>query len=91
MEFGTQGDLEARKWARRLTGLTIVPSQTAAEALAAIGQGDELAIVEKSIVAEPYAVAMRRDSAHLLRAINKTLAEMQADGTMEALVDKWLE
>jgi ABC-type amino acid transport substrate-binding protein len=110
VEFGTQGDLEARKWARQLTDLTVIQYQTAVKALAAVAVGEvdaalvdrvsalatvepggKLVIVEKSIVAEPYAVALRKDSAQLLRAINKALAEMEADGTMEALVDKWLE
>ena len=110
VEFGTQGDLEARKWARQLTNLTTVPYQTAAEALTAVMAGetdaalvdrvsalaaiepeDELVIVEKAIVAEPYAVGMRRDSTQLLRAINEALAEMEVDGTLEALVDKWLK
>jgi ABC-type amino acid transport substrate-binding protein len=40
VEFGTQGDLEARKWARRLPGLTLVPYQTAAEALVAVTAGE---------------------------------------------------
>jgi len=40
VEFGTQGDLEAREWARRLPGLTVVHYQTAAEALAAVAAGE---------------------------------------------------
>ena len=40
VEFGTQGDLEARKWARRLSDLTVVPYQTAADALAAVAAGE---------------------------------------------------
>ena len=40
VEFGTQGDLEARKWARRLSGLIVVQHQTAAEALAAVMAGE---------------------------------------------------
>ncbi len=40
VEFGTQGDLEARKWARRLSDLAVVPYQTAAEALAAVAAGE---------------------------------------------------
>jgi polar amino acid transport system substrate-binding protein len=40
VEFGTQGDLEARKWARRLSGLTVVPYQTASEALATVAVGE---------------------------------------------------
>ncbi len=122
VEFGTQGDLEARKWARRLSGLTVVPCQTAAGALAAVAAGEadgalvdhgsalvemgktlgvsenpkgfegfELVIVGESVVEEPYAVAVRHDSQRLLRAINEALAEMKADGTLEALIAEWLE
>jgi ABC-type amino acid transport substrate-binding protein len=119
VEFGTLGDLEARKWARRLSDLTVVPYQTAAEALAAVAareadaalvdhvsalaattrtlrvsedpKGFELAIVGDPIIEEPYAVAVHRGSRHLLRAINRALAEMQADGSLEALTGRWLE
>jgi cystine transport system substrate-binding protein len=138
VEFGTQGDLEARKWARRLSDLTVVPYQTSAEALAAVAAGEtdaalvdhvsalaavaagetdaalvdhvsalaaraqtlrvsegpkgfELAIVGDPIIEEPYAVAVHRGSRHLLRAINRALAEMQADGTLETLTARWIE
>ena len=109
VEFGTRGDLEARKWARRLSGLTIVQYQTAAEALAAVADGKAdtalvdhvsalmetpagsgLVIVGQPVVEEPYAVAVRRDSQRLLRAINEALEEMEADGTLEMLVAEWL-
>ena len=117
VEFGTPGDQEARQWTRKLSGLTVVPYQTAAEALAAIatgeadaalvdhvsalattarpgsprsGSGSGLTIVGKPVVEEPYAVAVRRESRHLLRAINQALAEVESDGTMEALMTKWL-
>ncbi len=123
VEFGTQGDLEARKWARRLLGLTVVSCETAAEALSAVaageadgalvdhvsalaatartnlqangspepGAGSELVIVGQPVVEEPYAVALHRESRRLMRAINEALVEMKADGTMDALVAKWLE
>lgn len=110
VEFGTRGDLEARKWARRLSGLSVAPYQTADEALAAVVAGEAaaalvdhvsalaaveaeggLAIVGKTVAEEPYAVAVHRDSQHLLRAINEALVEMEADGTMKALVDEWLK
>jgi ABC-type amino acid transport substrate-binding protein len=107
VEFGTRGDLEARKWARRLSGLAVVPYQTAAEALAAVearaadaalvdhvsaksGAGRGLVVVGEPVVEEPYAVAVHRESRYLLRAIDDALAEMEADGTMEALTEKWL-
>jgi polar amino acid transport system substrate-binding protein len=127
VEFGTQGDLEARKWTRRLAGLTVVHYQTAAEALAAVEPGEvnaalvdhvsalaagaraqarkrsqsdtlqesnagkALIIVGTPAAEEPYAVAARRESRHLLQAINGVLAEMEADGTMDTLKMEWLE
>jgi ABC-type amino acid transport substrate-binding protein len=109
VELGTQGDLEARKWARRLLDLTVVHYETASEALVAVeggsadaalvdhvsalateGMGEGLVIVGRPVVQEPYAVAVPRESRHLLRAINDALAEMEAGGTMEALVAQWL-
>jgi ABC-type amino acid transport substrate-binding protein len=109
VEFGTEGDLEARKWARRLSGLTVIQYQTAKEAVAAvvagkvdaalvdhvsalavIGSESGLAIVETPVIEQLYAVAVHQDSRHLLRAINGTLADIAADGTMESLVDEWL-
>ncbi|MBE9506750.1 MAG: amino acid ABC transporter substrate-binding protein [Chloroflexi bacterium] len=48
VEFGTRGDLEARKWARRLFGLAVVPHQTAAEALEAAASGEaDAALVDR--------------------------------------------
>jgi ABC-type amino acid transport substrate-binding protein len=107
VEFGTQGDLEARKWARRLSGLTVVPLETAAEALAQVAAGEAdgalvdhvsaltasktlgLVIVGEPVVEEPYAVAVRKESQHLLRAINEALEGMKADGTMETLFEEY--
>jgi ABC-type amino acid transport substrate-binding protein len=106
VEFGTQGDLEARKWARRLSGLVVTPYPTAAGALAAVEAGEAdaalvdhvsaksgasgLIIVGAPVVEEPYAVAVHRESRYLLRAIDDALAEMEADGTMETLANEWL-
>jgi ABC-type amino acid transport substrate-binding protein len=47
VEFGTQGDMEARRWSRRLADLAVVPHQTAADALAAVAAGEaEAALVD---------------------------------------------
>jgi len=110
VEFGSQGDMEARKWARRLPGLVVAPYETAAGALAAvaageadgalvdhvsalaeIGAGSGLVVVGGPVVAQPYAVGVRRENVYLLRAINDALAEMEADGTMDALAAEWLK
>jgi len=112
VEFGSRGDMEARKWAQRLSDLTVAPYQTAAEALTAITAGEaDVALVDRvsalaaigkiprvlenpwglePVVKEPYAVAVRKESQHLLRAINEALAEMQTDGTLEMLVERWM-
>ena len=118
VEFGTRGDKEARKWARRVAGLTIAPYQTAAESLAAVAAGEAdaalvdhvsalmaiaqtpgvaenprglgLVIVGEPVVEEPYAVAGRKESRHLLQALNEPLAEMEMDGTLERLAARWL-
>lgn len=108
VEFGSSGDMEARRWKRRVSELELVHYDTAAEALEALVKGevdaalvdhvsalegcsgDGLLIVGKPVVSMPYAVAVRRESGSLLRAINEALARMQADGTLESLTDRWL-
>ena len=110
VEFGTRGDQEARKWTRRVLDLSVVPYQTATEALFALKAGEVdaalvdhvsalaagvagegLVIVGEPVISEPYAVAVRKDDRRLLSAVDEALAEMEADGTMDALVVKWLK
>jgi len=50
-----------------------------------------LRILGEPIVEEPYAVAVQRESERLLQAIDKAVAEMEADGTMNELVARWLQ
>ena len=109
VEFGSTGDMEARRLARRLRGLVTRPYETADAALVAVadGQADaalvdhvsamlgddparHLRIVEPPFAPEPYAVAMRADSPHLLQAINDALAAMADDGTLAALQGRYL-
>ncbi len=40
VEWGSEGDVVARQWARRLVGLTVLPCQTAEEALARVASGE---------------------------------------------------
>jgi ABC-type amino acid transport substrate-binding protein len=45
--LGTQGDQEARRWARRLTDVTVIQYQTPARALRALETGEaEVALVD---------------------------------------------
>lgn len=39
VEYAAEGDVEARRWARQLTDLSVLPSETADEALAAVSSG----------------------------------------------------
>ena len=61
-------------------------------ALTGIANGLPLYIVNASqaIVPEPYAVAVRRDSTALLRAINDVLTDMEADNSLDELRTRWL-
>ena len=59
-------------------------------ALQAIGPESDLVIVEEPVITVPYACAMRQDSFELLQSVNEALAAMEDDGTMEALISKWL-
>jgi len=40
VEWGSEGDVVARTWARRLAGLTVLPCQTSEEALARVTSGE---------------------------------------------------
>ena len=117
VEFGSQGDLEARIRARRLENMLVLTCETAADALAAVAEGEadaalvdhvsalgavarlgegrpgpgtRLAVVGQPVIPEPYAIAVRRKSQRILRAIDEALAEMEADGTLSALSARWL-
>lgn len=108
VEFGSEGDVVARTWSRRLVGLKVLPCQSADEALAmvaaggadaalvdrlsalaGVGGGSGLLIVGQPVTNEPYAVAVRREERGLLRAINRALAELEADGTLARLRERW--
>ncbi len=104
VEFGSEGDMVARTWARRLVGLTVLSCGSADEALGRVATGEadaalvdhlsaltreDLRVVGAPVTAEPYAVAVRRESRGLLRLINRALADMQADGTLAALERRW--
>lgn len=47
-------------------------------------------VVKNVATGEEYAVAVSKDNAGLLEAINKAIAELQADGTIDDLTTKWL-
>jgi polar amino acid transport system substrate-binding protein len=46
--------------------------------------------VAAQLTREPYAIAVWGESVDLLDAINRALEEMQADGTLERMVEEWM-
>lgn len=107
--LGTEGDREARKWARRLANLDVVQHETADDALRAVesgnadvalvdhvsalqavGSGRDLMVIGEPVTEALYACAVRRESIRLLKAVNTALRAMEADGTTEALISRWL-
>jgi polar amino acid transport system substrate-binding protein len=49
-----------------------------------------LTISADSITSDPYAIAVRRDSPFLADAINKALDSIRIDGTLDAIIARWL-
>ncbi len=108
VEYGAGGDALARQWARRVTGIQILPKPTSAEALQAVeDQNADAALVDAisaydflrgrpaltlagpPLTPEPYVIAVSANSRELLRVLEQTLAEMEADGTLTELKVKW--
>jgi ABC-type amino acid transport substrate-binding protein len=58
-------------------------------ALAVSEESNDLQIVGDPVTDEPYAVAVRRESRGLLRAIERTLEEMEGDGTLAEMRQRW--
>ncbi len=105
VEFGSEGDLEARSWGRRLQDLTLLPCQTAGQALervmageadaalvdhlSALLAGDGIELVGEPITDVPYGIAVQREERDLLTAIQDALRDIRADGTLERLENRW--
>ncbi len=66
----------------------VVIDQEPAKAFVAANPG--LKILETEYVSEDYAIGMAKGNTALLEAVNKALAELQADGTVQAIVDKYI-
>ena len=59
-------------------------------ALAFVAEVDGLKILETAYAVEDYAGAMSKDNPELYEAVCLTLAEMIEDGTVQAIVDKYI-
>ena len=110
VEFGSEGDAAARRWARRHAGVTVLTHDTVTAALDALSRGEADAALVDAISArqlipkvyadlevgeyaapDPLAVAVWGESVQLLNELNRGLADMQRDGTLDAIIAAWLE
>ena len=65
----------------------IIDSAPAQELVAA---NSGLAILEGNWVEESYAIGLNKENTELLEAVNKALAELTADGTVQSIIDKYI-
>jgi polar amino acid transport system substrate-binding protein len=65
----------------------IIDSAPAQEFVAA---NPGLAILEGNWVEESYAIGLNKENTELLEAVNKALAELTADGTVQSIIDKYI-
>ena len=61
-----------------------------APAAAFVASNPGLTILETEYVTENYAIGMAKGNTALLEAINKALDELTADGTIQAIIDKYI-
>ena len=50
-----------------------------------------LKILDTEFLNEDYAACISKDNAGLTKAVNKALAELKADGTLQKIVDKYIK
>ena len=50
-----------------------------------------LKILDTSYAEEDYAIGMNKSNTALLEAVNAALEELKADGTLQAIVDKYIK
>ena len=59
-------------------------------AKAFVEANEGLVILDTAYAVEDYAAAMNKDNAELYEAVNKALEELIADGTVQAIIDKYI-
>ncbi len=62
----------------------------AAVCLAGCGEKTKLTILDTEYAVEDYAICVAKENTELLDKINTALAELKADGTAQAIVDKYI-
>jgi polar amino acid transport system substrate-binding protein len=106
IEWGSQAEMEGRRLAQRLQGVTLLRRETADEALAALLAGEaDAAVVDAvsgvrafprglRIVAylteEWYAAAVHIESQELLMTVNQSLSHLSESGELAKIQARWL-
>lgn len=67
----------------------VVIDNEPAKAFVAANEG--LKILDTEFVAEDYAIAIAKDNEELLEQVNATLAKLKEDGTLQAIIDKYIK
>ena len=62
-----------------------------AKAFVAANEGKGLSILDAEWAVEDYAIAINKEDTELLAKINAALAEMKADGTLQAIIDSYIK
>jgi polar amino acid transport system substrate-binding protein len=66
----------------------VVIDNEPAKAFVAANEG--LKILDTEYVVEDYAIAIAQDNDELLEQVNATLARLKEDGTLQAIIDKYI-
>ena len=56
-----------------------------------VGANEGLTILDTEYAVEDYAIAVAKGNTALLEAVNAAMAELKADGTFQAIVDKYIK
>ena len=62
-----------------------------AKSFVAANEGKGLSILDAEWAVEDYAIAINKEDTELLAKINAALAEMKADGTLQAIIDSYIK
>ncbi len=62
-----------------------------AKSFVAANEGKGLSILDAEWAVEDYAIAINKEDTELLTKINAALAEMKADGTLQAIIDTYIK
>ncbi len=106
VEWGSEGDVWARRLQRRYEGMTLVLKPSLEEAIAALAAGEaDAAVVDgvtyalhrqawrqvgKALSHDPYVIVMPIEAFQLQKEVNKALKALQQEGVMDALEKRWM-